>query len=200
MSTRTGIVLAGGSARRFGDRDKTLATLEGQPLVAHAVEPLQSIVDRVLVSCRREQVDAFEETLPEVDYRPDPTSDKGPLAGLAAALDVIDTDLVALTTADRPCIPSDLYRFLFDSLSGEGVVIHTGGIDQPAPGVFDATALHSAVRARRADGERRLRSILGPLDLTRIPGTMIRERWGDRVLVDVNTEAELDALRIAGCK
>lgn len=200
MSTRTGIVLAGGSARRFGDRDKTLATLEGRPLVAHAIEPLQSIVDRVVVSCRREQIDAFEESLPEVDYRPDPTPDKGPLAGLAAALDVIDTDLVALTTADRPCIPSELYRFLFDSLSGEGVVILTDGIDQPAPGVFEATALQSAVCARRTDGERRLRSILEPLDLTRIPGTMIRERWGDRVLIDVNTEAELDALRIAGCK
>lgn len=200
MSICTGIVLAGGSARRFGDRDKTLATLDGRPLVAHAVEPLQSIVDRVVVSCRREQIDAFEESLPEVDYRSDPTPDKGPLAGLAAVLDVIDTDLVVLTTADRPCIPSELYRFLFDSLSDEGVVIHTGGFDQPAPGVFDAMALRTAVRARRTDGERRLRSVLEPLDLTRIPGTTIREQWGDRVLVDVNTEAELDALRIAGCK
>ncbi|MFW6017949.1 MAG: molybdenum cofactor guanylyltransferase [Halapricum sp.] len=194
MSIRAGIVLAGGFARRFGERDKTLAELRGRPLIAHAVEPLQTVVDRVVVSCRREQLRRFQDVLSDVEYRPDPTPDEGPLAGLDAALDDLEVDTVAVTTADRPLVPAGLYRSLFESLSSEGVVIRADGIDQPVPAVFDSTALRTAVTKQRSRGTRRLRAVLDALEYTTIPSETVEQQWGGDVLVDVNTPADLTRL------
>ena len=56
MTKRAALILAGGKARRFqvkgGEKweDKALATLSGKPLLIHAVENVQGIVDEVSVS------------------------------------------------------------------------------------------------------------------------------------------------------
>ena len=194
MSERAGIVLAGGFARRFGDRDKTLAELRGKPLIAHAVQSLRPVVDQVVVSCRHEQRSSFERVLSNVTYRPDPTPDEGPLAGLDTALDGLDATAVAVSTADRPLVPTDLYRHFFDARSTEAIVIRSEGIDQPVPAVFGVSALRTAVGGQRARGTRRLRAVLDAVDYTTIPATMVKRRWGEHVLVDINTPAQLDQL------
>lgn len=195
MRTRAGVVLAGGYATRFGDGDKTLAELDGKPLVAHAIDALEPVVDDVLLSCRDEQIPSFEAVVPDVHFRPDPAPDEGPLAGLATALDGLDAEQVAVTTADKPCVPTDLYRHFFEQLDGDGIVIRSDGILQPAPAVFESAALRSVVRKHRREGRARLRPVLAALDLTIVTDASVRERWGDRVFADVNTIADLDALR-----
>ncbi|WP_049993005.1 molybdenum cofactor guanylyltransferase [Halapricum salinum] len=199
MTTRAGIVLGGGYASRFDEGDKTLADFEGRPLIAHAVEPLQSVVGTVVVSCRAEQVEAFERVLDDVEFVPDPEPDEGPLAGLDAALQRIEADAVALATADRPCVPSTLYSQIFETLDADGVVIDADGIRQPAPAVFDTRALRGEVQRHRDTGERRLRSILADLDVDLLAADTVRDQWGTSVLTDVNTVAELDRLRRDGC-
>lgn len=194
MSSRAGIVLAGGFARRFGDRDKTLAELSGKPLIAHAVQSLRPIVDRVIVSCRHEQRQSFERVLSSVTYRPDPTPDEGPLAGLDAALDGLDATAVAVSTADRPLVPTDLYRHLFDARSAEAIVIRADGIDQPVPAIFDVPTLRTTVSDKRANGTRRLRAVLAGIEYTTVPAAMVTRRWGEHVLADINTPAQLDRL------
>lgn len=57
---RAGVVLAGGFSTQFGDRDKALATADGDPMLARVVDRLNRIVDEVVVSCRRAQREEFE--------------------------------------------------------------------------------------------------------------------------------------------
>lgn len=195
MTSRAGIVLAGGFGERFDDGDKTLAELDGRPLIAHAIEPLRPVVDTVVVSCREEQIEAFQRVLEDVTYRPDPTPDEGPLAGLAAAVSGVDAEAVAVATADRPCVSSELYTEFFDALSLDGVVIQSGEFREPAPAVFRVDRLRSVVQRHRDAGDRRLRAVLDCLDLTTVSAESAREQWGETVLVDVNTRAELDSIR-----
>lgn len=197
MTTRTGVVLAGGFARRFGEADKTLAELDGEPLLAHAVAGLRPAVDEVVVSCREEQIPVFEAALDSsVGFCPDPTPDEGPLAGLAAALDAIDAEQVALATADMPCVPADLYRELFDALGdGDAVVIRDADFRQPAPAVYRTVALRTAVTRQRSLGDPRLRGVFDHLPVETRAAEWIHERWGERALADVNTPDELASLR-----
>lgn len=195
MAETAGIVLAGGYSRRFGDRDKILAPLDGRPLIAHAVDSLDPVADDVIVSCREDQIESIESVLDNAVFRPDRTPDGGPLAGLATALDGVDATSVAVTTADRPCVPQALYRFLLDTLSREGVVILSSGILQPAPAAFRTDALRASVEKKQSRDETRLLSVLEPLELTTIPVTEIRQRWHEDVLADVNNPADLDAIR-----
>ena len=196
MSTHTGVVLAGGFATRFGERDKTLATLDGRPLLAHAADGLAPAVEHVVVSCREAQIADFERVLDDVIFCPDPTPDEGPLAGLDAALDSVDSGTLALVTADMPCVPTALYDSLFDALDGvDCVAIQSDGFLQPAPAVFETAALRASVATRRDSGDARLRSVFEDLDTEHWPAERVTERWGERALADVNTREDLAALR-----
>jgi molybdopterin-guanine dinucleotide biosynthesis protein A len=195
VSTRAGIVLAGGYARRFGDGDKTLAELDGKPLLAHAVAALRPVVDSVVVSCREEQRPAFEAVVDGVRLCPDPTPDQGPLAGLAAALSAVDADATALAAADMPRVPTGLYESLFLELGpAEAVVVRDEGYLQPAPGAYRTDPLRAAVESARERGEKRLRTVFEALTVEPIDGDGVRARWGEDVLVDVNTTETLAAL------
>lgn len=196
MTTRSGVVLAGGYATRFGDADKTLASLDGKPLLAHAVDNIAPAVDRVVVSCREEQISAFEAALDaSVSFCPDPTPDQGPLAGLAATLAAVETSTLALATADMPCVPSALYDQFFDALGDtDAVAVDSEGYLQPAPAVYRTDPLRESVDARRAEGDARLRSLFQTLSVERVAADSVRSEWGANVLDDVNTREALDRL------
>jgi molybdopterin-guanine dinucleotide biosynthesis protein A len=51
----TGLLLAGGQARRMGGNDKGLLPLNGRPLAAWGLERLAPQVDEVLISANRNQ-------------------------------------------------------------------------------------------------------------------------------------------------
>ena len=72
-----GVVLAGGMSRRFGS-DKALAEIDGQTLIAHAVETMTRLCDEVIVAGRQ---DAPAPTVPDW-----PRGGEGPLGGIAAGL------------------------------------------------------------------------------------------------------------------
>ena len=79
-----GLVLAGGKSRRMG-QDKALLRREGRSQLAHAVDLLGAVTDRVYVSARADQADEPERARYEqvVDrYR-----GIGPVAGILSAMD-----------------------------------------------------------------------------------------------------------------
>lgn len=197
MNTRAGVVLAGGYARRFGDTDKTLAELDGEPLIGHVVEGLRPVVDTVVISCRAEQRAAFERHLDGVQFRADPTPDRGPLAGLAAALDIVEAEGVALAAADMPCVPRGLYDDFFGRLEGvDAVLTRDQEFLQPVPSVYRTAPLRTAAEHEHDDDGHRLRAVFETLTVRKIDAERVRDRWGDRVLTDVNTRdvlAELQA-------
>ena len=102
----TGLILAGGRARRMGGQDKGLLFLAGRPLVEHVFERLAPQVTTVAISANR-NLEAYRQlgcpvwtdTLP--DYA-------GPLAGMLAALEHIDTDWLITVPVDTPLLPRDL--------------------------------------------------------------------------------------------
>ncbi|MBB3912080.1 molybdenum cofactor guanylyltransferase [Sphingomonas desiccabilis] len=99
-----GAILAGGQARRFGS-NKALATLHGEPLIAHAARALDPQVAEVAVC-------GGAPLLPDRLHLPDrPAPGLGPLGGLAAALAHARQhgfDGVVSVGCDTPLLPDDL--------------------------------------------------------------------------------------------
>lgn len=97
-----GAVLAGGKSSRFGS-DKALALLDGQTLIARAVNALSSLCDAVVVVGR--------ETAPAPVLPDRPRAGMGPLGGLAAALHHADEcgyDTVLSCAVDSLGVDADL--------------------------------------------------------------------------------------------
>ena len=94
---RTAVVLAGGTARRWGGRDKTAFALAGEPLLAHAVRAVLPLVRAVAVVAppahpARRALEPYLTPGVVLWTREEPPGG-GPVAGLAAGL-------TALTTPD----------------------------------------------------------------------------------------------------
>lgn len=102
----TGVILAGGLARRMGGVDKGLQVLAGRPLVAHVIERLAPQVGGLLINANRSHAEygALGYAL-LADRIPDFA---GPLAGLHAALVAAATPLVVTVPCDSPYLPRDL--------------------------------------------------------------------------------------------
>jgi molybdopterin-guanine dinucleotide biosynthesis protein A len=106
----TALILAGGRGSRMGGIDKGLQTLDGEPLVQHALRRIAPQVGSVMISANRH---------PEV-YRgygvpvlADADTDyPGPLAGFLAGLTHCRTDWMATVPCDTPRFPEDLVATL----------------------------------------------------------------------------------------
>lgn len=197
---REGIVLAGGHSRRFGDRDKALARLDGEPLLKRVVERLSTAVDKIVVSCRDQQQPAFERVLDgspvSVTYVPDPVPGEGPLAGVNAALEAVMTTYVAVVAVDVPAVDPQFVATLFERAAGsDGAVprLHDG-TPQPTVAVYRTKALSQVSTALLDSGVRSFRVALDELDVRYLDSSEVEERTGWQTLTNVNTPAELAAL------
>lgn len=150
----TGILLAGGRARRMGGSDKGLIELAGRPLAAHALARLAPQVGRVVINANRNR-EAYARLGAEV------VADSlegylGPLAGLLAGMEAATTPWVVTAPCDSPFVPVDLVARLEAARAGaEIVVAHDGERRQPVF-LLASTALAPDLRAWLGGGGRKI--------------------------------------------
>ncbi len=128
----TGVILAGGRARRMGGADKGLTLLAGRPMLRHVLTALQPQVAQVIINANR-NLDAYREfgcsVVSDVvgDYA-------GPLAGMASGMQSAVTPFVLTAPCDSPLVPGDLAARLFTTLAvnnAEVCVVHDGERTHP---------------------------------------------------------------------
>jgi|AntDeeMinimDraft_6_1070357.scaffolds.fasta_scaffold05721_3 molybdopterin-guanine dinucleotide biosynthesis protein A len=196
---RVGVVLAGGYSTRFGEQEKTLAHLDGRPLLAHVVMGVAPAVDGMLVNCRRDQLQDFQRALastePNVEFACDPEPDSGPAAGLRTALDAVTTPLVAVVACDMPFVDATFLDWLFEEMNGaDGAVPYVDGAPQPTHAVFATEPTRRAASDAVENASGSLRDVIDRLDLVRIPEARVVGVTAKSSFVDINTPAELAAV------
>jgi molybdopterin-guanine dinucleotide biosynthesis protein A len=197
---RAGVVLAGGYATRFGDRDKAVADLAGVPMVRRTVDRVAAATDAVVVNCRREQVPALREALAgrdDVMLAPDPTPDRGPLAGIATGLAILDTGTVeyaAVVACDMPLVDPALLAYLFDRAAGHdaALVRSDDGWFQPTQAVYRIEAMRAACADALGEANPRILTVLDDLDAVVVTERAVESVASMRSLTDVNTVADLE--------
>ncbi len=110
----TGVVLAGGRARRLGGIEKGLLEWRGRPLVAYAIDALRAVADPVLISANRHlgRYAAFGcpvITDAGVDFA-------GPLAGLLSGMESATTPYLMTVPCDSPKITGPLLARLVSTM------------------------------------------------------------------------------------
>lgn len=121
----TGLILAGGRGQRLGGQDKGLVSLNGQPLVSHAISVLRGQVSEVVISANRNLADyASLHSTVVSDAQP---GFPGPLAGLLAGLEAATTPWLIVIPCDAPLLPRSLLPRLAAAIGEADVaVVHDG--------------------------------------------------------------------------
>jgi len=130
--TVTGVILAGGQARRMGGEDKGLILFNNKPLIAHVIATLKPQVDTLIINANRniDQYQAFK--YPVISDSLDNFC--GPLAGMLSAMQTVDTDYILTAPCDSPNISPQLRQRMMETLLLERAdiaVAHNGERLQP---------------------------------------------------------------------
>ena len=126
-ATTTGIIVAGGEARRMGGREKGLLRLHGKPLFAHVVARLRPQVAALLINANREAAAYGESGLPV--FADEERWPAGPLRGILSSFAHADTDWLLFVPGDTPYLPADLHARLAAAAARDGLqvaVAHDG--------------------------------------------------------------------------
>jgi molybdopterin-guanine dinucleotide biosynthesis protein A len=174
----TGLVLAGGLARRMGGIDKGLVPLAGKPMVEHVLRGLEPQVARVLVNANRNLAEYGRYGYPVVSDTMD--GYLGPLAGTLSALKVIDTEFLLTVPCDSPLVAPDLARRMYQALASQRAdlaVAHDGRRQQPVF-LLLKRGLAADLQDYLASGERKIdrwfaRHRLAEADLSDRPDSFI---------------------------
>jgi len=186
----TGLILAGGLARRMDGRAKGLLPLGGRPLIAHVLERLAPQVGSMVINANRDSESYTAFGCPVVaDVI---TGFAGPLAGLHAGLGACATPLLACVPCDTPQLPLDLVATLHAALSAGTATVaaaSVGGRLQPAF-MLCRREVRTDLECYLATGGRSIHAWLATLAALTVP-------FDDAsAFVNINTPEEL--ARIAG--
>jgi molybdopterin-guanine dinucleotide biosynthesis protein len=130
--TITGVILAGGQARRMGGEDKGLILFKDKPLISYVIATLKTQVDTLVINANRsiEQYQTFK--YPVIS---DTLGDFcGPLAGMLSVMQTVDSDYILTVPCDSPHISPQLRQRMMEALliqRADLAVAHTDGRLQP---------------------------------------------------------------------
>lgn len=159
------VVLAGGSARRLGGRDKPALTVGGRRLLDRVLDALAAAGRVVVVGPDRGGLPAGV-----VRTREEPPGG-GPVAGLAAGLPLVGAGLVAVLAADLPFLTAGVVDALRSAPAPDddgALLVDAGGQPQWLAGVWRAAPLRAALAAAGPPAGVSARRLLGGLTARRV--------------------------------
>ena len=129
----TGVILAGGRAKRMSGQDKGLLTVNGQPMIKLIIEQFAPQVDSLIINANR-NIEHYKKYDYPVISDNDASEFHGPLAGMLSALKTAKTEYVLSIPCDSPFIPDNLSQWLLAALIENDTdisVVHDGKRLQP---------------------------------------------------------------------
>ena len=151
----TGVVLAGGRARRMGGIDKGLIPVNGRPMITWVIDVLRPQVAEIFVNANR-SLDEYRALGYPVIVDGD-REFRGPLAGIASGLRAAAGKYVAFAPCDSPLVCDDLVPRLHAALSSEGThiaVAHDGERLQPVFALLERGLLDDLMRYLDSGGRK----------------------------------------------
>jgi molybdopterin-guanine dinucleotide biosynthesis protein A len=185
----TGVILAGGLARRMNHQDKGLIRYKGRPMVLYAVDALAGIAARTFINANRNLEQYRQFGLPVIT---DLTgSFDGPLAGILSAMRHSDSNVLLVMPCDSPLIKTEHLQKLMSSLeerNADAAVAFDGERLHP---VFLAVrrSLMGSLRDYLAGGQRKIGHWLEQLNTVRVDFSGTPE-----IFININTLTELSEL------
>jgi molybdopterin-guanine dinucleotide biosynthesis protein A len=166
------IVLTGGTSKRFGS-DKSQAKIQGKTLLEYLSDGLENLI-----------IVGPETSIAAKYVREEPIG-AGPLAAIAAAMNEVDSDLVAIYATDMPFAPRITNQLASALKSDAAIAIDCDGKLQPLAGVYRSEKLKAALATYESVENQSVRSLLSKLVIDEVPVVETE------LLMDIDTQEDL---------
>lgn len=189
--TITGVILAGGRARRMGGLDKGLVPFAGRPLVEWVLDSLAPQVGTILINANRNGETYAALGHPVIEDRIE--GFQGPLAGFASAMAAVSTPWIVTVPCDGPFLAPDLVERLCTALErgGAEIAVATDGVRMQPVYALLPVSLAPSLNAFLDEGERKI-------DLWYARHRVALADLSDRAESFANINSEADTARLEG--
>jgi molybdopterin-guanine dinucleotide biosynthesis protein A len=151
----TGVILAGGKARRMEGEDKGLIILNNRAMIDYIITALRPQAGNIIINANRNLKQYGTYGLPVVadmlgDYF-------GPLVGMATGMHATNKPYIVTVPCDSPFIPATLVETLYRTLHGQQAdisVAHDGTRMQPVFALLRCKLLPSLLAYLDAGGRK----------------------------------------------
>lgn len=169
------LVLCGGAGRRMGGADKAAVVVGATSLLDRALDAVGAAHSTIVVGPRHE-------TEREVRWTIEDPPGGGPVAAIAAGLDLVTADVVVVLGVDFPFVGPVHVDRLLASLDGDGAIyVDETGRHQFLVGVYRTAALRDALSGRTGHGMA-VKDLMAGLDLVELAdprATRDVDTWDD---------------------
>jgi molybdopterin-guanine dinucleotide biosynthesis protein A len=185
----TGVILAGGLARRMNKQDKGLVNFKGRPMVSYAIAALAPLVDQLFINANRNIEQYRQFGWPVISDQTD--SFDGPLAGVLAAMIHADADVLLVIPCDSPLIKAEHLQKLLVACAENDADVAVAFDGERLHPVFLAikTTLKTNLQEYLASGQRKMALWLEQQNLVKVDFSNEPE-----IFSNINTMIELSAL------
>lgn len=158
----TGVLLAGGMARRMGGGDKCLMEMGGRPLLSYCIDAAAPQVGPLIINAAGDPARFRDFDLPVVADVIEGFA--GPLAGVLTGLEwavenVPEASWVVTFPTDAPFFPTDLVTRLLEETTGQGADMACARSNDRTHPVFALWPVRLAADLRRAMEDEEMRKI-----------------------------------------
>lgn len=141
---RSAIILAGGKGSRVGYIEKALLRYNNKTIIENTLDVLASVCDEIIISLRdAQQEKQFSDYVTDKKVVYDKYIAKGPLGGIATALENISSKYVFIVACDMPCLNADVINLLFEKSTGYAGAVPrwNNGKCEPLHAVYNTSKL-----------------------------------------------------------
>jgi molybdopterin-guanine dinucleotide biosynthesis protein A len=152
----SGVILAGGLARRMNNQDKGLVPFNKQAMITYAIQAIVPVVDELFINANR-HIDQYQQfNYPVITDKRDDFA--GPLAGVYAALNACHNNVLLVTPCDSPFMLTTALQTLIDERERNAADIAVAFDGERIHPVFMAisSALKDSLQDYLAQGERKI--------------------------------------------
>jgi molybdenum cofactor guanylyltransferase len=185
----TGVILAGGLARRMNNRDKGLIGFKGQPMVSYAIAAMNAVADETIINANRNIPEYQAFGLPVVSDQTD--SFDGPLAGVLTAMMFAETGVLLVMPCDSPLVKANHLQKLLSARAENDADVAVAFDGERLHPVFLAikVSLQSSLQEYLQSGQRKIDTWLEQHKLIKIDFSAEPE-----IFININSMAELSDL------
>jgi molybdopterin-guanine dinucleotide biosynthesis protein A len=191
------IILAGGTGRRMGMRNKALLKWGAETFIRRQIQECRKITDEIVVVSNDESFCAQLRSGEGVVAVPDRIPGEGPLAGLDAGFFAVSRPNVWLVACDQPMASADAALCLFRRMCREqtdAAIPELEGRLQPLHAIYGKHAAEMAAQLLR-QGERRMRALLDRIRWSKVDDAeFLRLGIATSFAQDVDTPADYERL------
>jgi molybdopterin-guanine dinucleotide biosynthesis protein A len=183
----TGIILAGGQSSRMGS-EKSLLQVSKISLIESSINLLEQHCSDIIISTNNPQL------YNNFRYRKisDRITGRGPLEGIAAALEWSSTEINFVLAVDMPGVTADFIKFIISRTKGYRAVIPVSenNIIQPLCGVY-TTSMLSEIDTLLLNGKSAAAAITDLPGVLKIKVDKYTPGYSGKMFANLNTPSDL---------